>query len=57
MQVDKRPLYLMVAEALKHLKNHNYGMTKQSLLDLWERLANEYDPDYFEDRDKTKPQE
>lgn len=41
MNNDKPP-YLLVSEALKHLKNKNYGLLETVLLELWERLAEQH---------------
>lgn len=47
--MDNQPLYLLISEALKHLKNRNYGLLENVLYELWERQAEQHhaqqDPD------------
>lgn len=47
--MDTQPLYLLASQALKHLRNCNYGLLEIVLRELWEQLAEQHrsqqDPD------------
>lgn len=36
---DDKPPYLLASDALKHLKNRNYGLLEETLLELWAQLS------------------
>ena len=42
---ENQPLYRLIAEALKHIENQNYGLLKAILLELWSRLAEQHHDD------------
>ena len=47
---NDQPLCLLASEALKHLRNRNYGLLEAALLELLERLVEQHhaehdDPD------------
>ncbi len=50
---EERPLYLLAADILRSIRNHNYGLAEQAAADLWELLLIRYRHEQEQEEEKS----